>query len=1279
MDLYQNEHTYQALFMNSPAILMIIDPQLGQLIDVNHKAVEFYGYSRDQLLSMSINEINTYSRDAVFAEMQNAKKENRNYFNFIHKLMSGVLYHVQVISYPIQFGDEEYLVSHIQPTQLAEEFIPEKLDISTLVDGVDEGVMIVTTDNILTGKVVYMNQTILSELGMHHWSEIETMEELLGPSSGTCTVTVDGVKCLNSDELLSLRNKQTDHEITFKMDIHPMRYDSRMFSAVYLHNINFFNDGNRDLLSNLTSRLKMATAQLPSRLINVSLFLNTNDPAVIREKLSCTVGQLQKVLHMYLVHARVVSDSTEILIYSHGDLTNIVNALNRFLLVFSCSETSPTSNLMVRTRISISDHGQISRDRIDEIMTVRKTFLPQEFNVIRVAGHGQVYSRSHDLKLDLLHAVERKQMTLHMQAIVNIVDRTIEAFEFLIRWQHPVYGNVSPGEFIAYAENMGYIEEIDKWVMEQAVLLVKGWAPKGLLFRYHINVSPVSLSKGKFIDYMIALVRELHVDPKCLVVEITEEAGQEVPFKELDKLKHAGFSLAVDDFGRGYSSFERIRLNQIDFVKIDKSFVQSISSSVDDVLILKAIIGMCKNLNIRVIAEGVEELEQLEFMEARNCNRVQGFLFDKPTSVAQLQEKLAQIHETLGTQLQKIEKEYSPVREHFENGRVIIQPLDKEMNCVAVSPEFARYLGYSLYELNGKPFIDLVTEEEKDLISLHLQHVVDHRDEQSIMVKLKAKTGQPLRVLLSVESFHDSGRMHLYLEFADNIDEEEMELIGLSYSYLKAFQDAPSGMILLSDDLRVLQWNRACEEIFGYSASEAKLQNLVKLVSGVDDQTALNVALNQVIKNQVVDQVIANVNRANEQLFCRWHISTLYDEFDQSSTFVCIVNDITKDLKHSRELSKINKAIDQSGSIIIIADPKGHIEYVNDKFEQVTGFTQEEVLGKETGILSSNEQSDSFYEDMWRTLGRGETWSGEFHNRKKDGTYFWSAASIYPVLEDNHITGYVSVQNDTTYERELVRINQDFHNKLIEQDKVASLGMLTSGIMHEINNPLSFVKTNVEYIHDVLDKAKQGDLDLEDLMEAIEDVTVGVNQIGDIAQGLKRFIFHAENLVVETVNLVSDIENVMLITKNEYKYHAEIIFDKEDDERYEIEGYSSKLKQVFMNMIINATHAIIEKNLDGLGQIYILLSKSDDHVQVTFRDTGIGMTQETMNKIFEPFFTTKGEGIGSGLGLGITQKIIEEEHQGTVTCTSEYGVGTTFVITLPIRAGGRSNEGITME
>ena len=168
-------------------------------------------------------------------------------------------------------------------------------------------------------------------------------------------------------------------------------------------------------------------------------------------------------------------------------------------------------------------------------------------------------------------------------------------------------------------------------------------------------------------------------------------------------------------------------------------------------------------------------------------------------------------------------------------------------------------------------------------------------------------------------------------------------------------------------------------------------------------------------------------------------------------------------------------------------------------------------------------------------------------------------------------------------------------------------------------------------------------------------------------------------LVVETVNLVSDIENVMLITKNEYKYHAEIIFDKEDDERYEIEGYSSKLKQVFMNMIINATHAIIEKNLDGLGQIYILLSKSDDHVQVTFRDTGIGMTQETMNKIFEPFFTTKGEGIGSGLGLGITQKIIEEEHQGTVTCTSEYGVGTTFVITLPIRAGGRSNEGITME
>ncbi len=136
------------------------------------------------------------------------------------------------------------------------------------------------------------------------------------------------------------------------------------------------------------------------------------------------------------------------------------------------------------------------------------------------------------------------------------------------------------------------------------------------------------------------------------------------------------------------------------------------------------------------------------------------------------------------------------------------------------------------------------------------------------------------------------------------------------------------------------------------------------------------------------------------------------------------------------------------------------------------------------------------------------------------------------------------------------------------------------------------------------------------------------------------------------------------MSKNEYKYHVNVKVTYDDLEKYVFHGYGSKIKQVIMNLIINATHAIIKKNLDELGLIEISLTQDQDKLYIKFTDNGCGMSPELQAKIFEPLFTTKEVGVGSGLGLSITKQIIEEEHCGKVECYSVEGEGTEFIITL---------------
>ena len=231
-------------------------------------------------------------------------------------------------------------------------------------------------------------------------------------------------------------------------------------------------------------------------------------------------------------------------------------------------------------------------------------------------------------------AVEREEFALHYQPKIDLRTGEITGAEALIRWTHPTRGQIPPAQFIPIAEDSGLIRPIGNWVLRTACAQASAWVDDGLpLKTMAVNVSAMELRDDNFLDGSFAILDSTGLDPKSLELELTESVlmkQAESAASILQTLRDRGVQIAVDDFGTGYSSLSYLRKFPIDALKIDQSFVSQITSAGDDTSIVTAVISMARSLNLRVIAEGVETLEQLAFLQARECDEAQGYFFSRP-------------------------------------------------------------------------------------------------------------------------------------------------------------------------------------------------------------------------------------------------------------------------------------------------------------------------------------------------------------------------------------------------------------------------------------------------------------------------------------------------------------------------------------------------------------------------------------------------------------------------------------------------------------------------
>jgi diguanylate cyclase (GGDEF)-like protein len=258
------------------------------------------------------------------------------------------------------------------------------------------------------------------------------------------------------------------------------------------------------------------------------------------------------------------------------------------------------------------------------------------------------------LESDLRHAIERNELFLQYQPVVNSLAGSVAGAEALLRWRHPLLGLMPPDRFIPIADESGLIVEIGEWVLRQACAQGRAWHDAGHRnLCVSVNVSAVQFAQPRLLEVVASALADSGFRPECLELEITEAVlmrDAESTIAMLRALKSVGVKISMDDFGTGYSSLSYLRRFPIDILKIDKSFVRDIGSDAEDEAIVRAIMALSRSLRLTTIAEGVEKVEQLRFLEKEGCDRFQGFYFSRPLDIEVFQARLATEHrEVAGT------------------------------------------------------------------------------------------------------------------------------------------------------------------------------------------------------------------------------------------------------------------------------------------------------------------------------------------------------------------------------------------------------------------------------------------------------------------------------------------------------------------------------------------------------------------------------------------------------------------------------------------------------
>ena len=373
------------------------------------------------------------------------------------------------------------------------------------------------------------------------------------------------------------------------------------------------------------------------------------------ERIQATVGQLGAITRLNSNEFVIVLTPSELSnLLSNPAVTNLKNNSIHFSKVLVDAFSSPfftyTQEIICPIILGIALyplHGS-SLDQLLQCARKAKDSIKNQGGNLYQLYHPSLEKKTSvnllDLERDLRYALERNEFVVYYQPQINAHTRQIVCAEALVRWDHPEKGRISPYVFIPIAEATGLIQGIGEWVLEKSCEQLKHWHKLGLdSIRIAVNLSARQFNQINLSEWLTDLFQRHQIDPSKIELELTESTlVDDIPrsIEQLHQLKSVGIKVAMDDFGTGYSSLSYLQQFPFDILKIDQCFILKIDQNPKNAAIAQAIITMAHQLNLRVVAEGVETLEELTFVHENNCDEIQGYLFSEPITAEEFTQLL---------------------------------------------------------------------------------------------------------------------------------------------------------------------------------------------------------------------------------------------------------------------------------------------------------------------------------------------------------------------------------------------------------------------------------------------------------------------------------------------------------------------------------------------------------------------------------------------------------------------------------------------------------------
>ncbi|MBF0348303.1 MAG: PAS domain S-box protein [Magnetococcales bacterium] len=495
--------------------------------------------------------------------------------------------------------------------------------------------------------------------------------------------------------------------------------------------------------------------------------------------------------------------------------------------------------------------------------------------------------------------------------------------------------------------------------------------------------------------------------------------------------------------------------------------------------------------------------------------------------------------------------------------------------------------------------------------------------------------------------------------------------------------EAAANPIVITDVQGLIQWiNPAFTRLTGYRPDEVLgcKPNLLK--SGEHDQIFYDHLWRTILSGQVWHHEVINRKKDGTLYVQESVITPVRDETNQVRNFIAIQQDITDKKRIENERNRFWLAVEQSPVTTVITDPDGLIEYVNPQFCRVTGYDQNEVIGKNPKILKSDSTPAEVFADMWRTISAGNTWRGELLNRKKDGTHFWESTLIAPIFNDaGKIQHYLAIKEDITEKKVYETTLKEARQRADAANRAKSEFLAT--MSHEIRTPMNGVLGMVELLLETPLNQEQRKY-AQTVYRSGESLLTLLNDILDLSRIEARQI-KLEKAPLDLKDLLQEVLDVFSPLAHGKSLSLSLNFTP-PDMNTSILGDPVRLRQIVVNLTGNAVK-FTERGSVTMHLFQVWEQSDRTAYRFEVQDTGIGVEVEAQGRLFHPFVqadstTTRRYG-GSGLGLSIVRKLVEL-MDGTIGLHSTPGQGSTFWFELTLEhqqevVGLESNQGVVVK